>query len=91
MFKYGEADSRLARIKNFSIVNILAGKRVVPELIQQDYTAERIFEETTKILASEKLRAEMKSEFKRIRNILGDKVAPQNAARELEKLIRENS
>ena len=82
---------RLARIKNFSIVNILAGKRVVPELIQQDYSAARIFEETTKILDSEKLRVEMKSEFKRIRNILGDKIAPQNAARELEKLIRENS
>ena len=78
---------KLAKIKNFSIVNILAGKRVVPELIQKDYTAERIFEETTKILDSEKLRTEMKSEFKRIRNILGDKIAPQNAARELEKLI----
>jgi lipid A disaccharide synthetase len=56
-------------------------------LIQQDFTAERIFEETIKILTSEKLRAEMKSEFREIKNILGDKVAPQNAARELEKLI----
>ena len=54
---------RLAKIKNFSIVNILAGKRVVPELIQQDYTAERIFEETIKILTSEKLRVEMKSKL----------------------------
>lgn len=75
------------KIKDYSIVNILAGKRVVPELIQKDFTAERIFEETKKILNSKELREEMKSEFRRIKNILGDKIAPQNAALELEKLI----
>ena len=79
---------RLAKITNFSIVNILAGKRVVPELIQKEFSSERIFEEATKILSSEKLRAEMTSEFRKVKKILGDKIAPQNAARELEKLTR---
>ena len=34
---------RLAKIDNFSIVNILAGKRIIPELIQRDFTPENIF------------------------------------------------
>ncbi len=78
---------RLATIKNFSIVNILAGKRIIPELIQRDFTAENIFEETKKILDSESLRSEMIAHFRRIKILLGEKNASQNAARELERLI----
>jgi len=78
---------RLATIKNFSIVNILAGKRIIPELIQRDFTAENIYEETKKILDSESLRSEMIAHFRRIKILLGEKNASQNAARELERLI----
>jgi lipid-A-disaccharide synthase len=79
---------RFARIKNFSIVNILAGKRIIPELIQRDFSARKIFEETKKILESEEVRSEMKSHFRKIKTLLGEKVASQNAALELENLIK---
>lgn len=78
---------RLAAIKNFSIVNILARERIIPELIQRDFTPQNIFEETKKILNSEEQRSEMLAQFRRIKKILGKKNAPQNAAIELEKLI----
>jgi lipid-A-disaccharide synthase len=78
---------RLAAIKNFSIVNILAEERIIPELIQRDFTPQNIFEETKKILNSEEQRSEMLAQFRRIKKILGEKNAPQNAAKELEKLI----
>jgi len=78
---------RLAAIKNFSIVNILARERIIPELIQRDFTPQNIFEETKKILNSEEQRSEMLAQFRRIKKILGEKNAPQNAAIELEKLI----
>jgi lipid-A-disaccharide synthase len=78
---------RLAAIKNFSIVNILAGEKVIPELIQRDFTAQNIFKETKEILNSEEQRAEMIAKFKKIKKLLGEKTAPQNAAQELEKLI----
>lgn len=80
---------RLATVKNFSIVNILAGERIIPELIQRDFTAQNILEETKKILNSEEQRSEMITQFRRIKKLLGEKSAPQNAARELEKLIKQ--
>ncbi|UCE22140.1 MAG: lipid-A-disaccharide synthase [Candidatus Aminicenantes bacterium] len=78
---------RLAHIDNFSIVNILAGKRIIPELIQRDLTPENIFQESKRILESEETRSEMISHFRRIKKILGEKTASQNAAKELQKII----
>ena len=80
---------RLAAIKNFSIVNILAEERIIPELIQRDFTAQNIFEEAKKIFNSEEQRSEMISQFRNIKRLLGDKTAPQNAAQELEKMIKQ--
>jgi lipid-A-disaccharide synthase len=77
----------LAKIDNFSIVNILAGKRVIPELIQRDFTPENIFQESKRILESEEIRSEMISHFRRIKKILGEKAASQNAAKELQNII----
>ncbi len=80
---------RFAAIKNFSIVHILAGERIIPELIQRDFTPQNILEETKKISDSEDMRSEMIAGFRKIKNLLGDKTAPQNAAQELEKLIKQ--
>jgi len=80
---------RLATIKNFSIVNILAGESIIPELIQQDFTPQNILEETKKIFDSEDIRSKMIVQFRRIKKILGEKTASQNAAQELEKLIKQ--
>ena len=77
----------LAKIDNFSIVNILAGSRVIPELIQRDFTPENIFQESKRILESEEIRSEMISHFRRIKKTLGEKAASQNAAKELQKII----
>ncbi|MGD8536220.1 MAG: lipid-A-disaccharide synthase [Candidatus Aminicenantes bacterium] len=78
---------RLAHIDNFSIVNILAGKRIIPELIQRYFTPENVFQESKRILGSEEIRSEMISHFRKIKKILGEKTASQNAAKELQKII----
>jgi len=82
------AARRFVRIRLYSIVNILAGKPVIPELIQGEFTARNLARETIKVLESEEIRAEMKAEFIKIRKSLGDGRASENAALELEKLIR---
>jgi lipid-A-disaccharide synthase len=82
---------RFITIKNYSIVNILAGKRVIPELIQNDFSSENIFQEAKRILDSESVRSEMIEEFRKIEQILGDEIASKNAAQELEKLIKERT
>ncbi len=57
---------RFLRIGLYSIVNILAGHQVVAELIQHECRAERIYEETRKILSDPGLRASMRDEFRRV-------------------------
>jgi lipid-A-disaccharide synthase len=57
---------RFLRIGLYSIVNILAGRQVVAELIQKECRAERIYEETRRILNDPRLREGMRSEFRRI-------------------------
>jgi len=81
------AGVKFIRIKNYSIVNILAGKKIVPELIQKQFSPENICQETIKILDSEETRSEMISHFRRIKKFLGEEKASHNAARELEKII----
>jgi len=78
---------RLLKISNYSIVNILAGKRIIPELIQRQFTAERLAQEAKALLFSEKARANMKAEFQRIGENLGQESASVHVASELEKLI----
>lgn len=82
------AGRRFVRIRHYSIVNILAGKAVIPELIQGEFTAGNLARETIKVLGSDELRAEMKAEFMKIRKGLGEGRASENAALELEKFIR---
>jgi len=81
---------KFIKISNYSIVNILAGYEVIPELIQKKFSPENIFRETEKILVSPFARSQMIEHFKKIRKILGDKQASQNAAKELAKLISSN-
>lgn len=78
---------KFVHIKDYSIVNILAGKRIVPELIQNHFTPENIFQETKKILDSEESRSKMREGYKSIKILLGKGQASQNAARELAKTI----
>ena len=58
------------KINLYSIVNILAGKEVVRELIQQDYNVQNIMREALRILDSQEVRDRMLREFAGIRSRL---------------------
>jgi lipid-A-disaccharide synthase len=77
----------LVRIRAYSIVNILAGRVVVPELIQARFSVDRLVRETRELLLSEKKRAEMKEEFRRVAGLLGDGQAAEGVALELEAIV----
>ena len=44
---------RLVKLQHFSLVNIVAGKRVVPELLQRQVNGERIADEVRRLLKPE--------------------------------------
>jgi lipid-A-disaccharide synthase len=85
------AGVNLVKVKDYSIVNILAGERIVPELIQRDFTADNLVREAKTILGSEDLRSVMKARFRRIKSLLGRDSASANVALELDALIRRSS
>jgi lipid-A-disaccharide synthase len=78
---------RLVHVRSYSIVNILAGKEFVPELIQRRFNAAALAREARELLLSEKRKAEMKEEFRKIAASLGDGNAAEGVARELEKIV----
>jgi lipid-A-disaccharide synthase len=77
----------LVRIPAYSIVNILADKEVVPELIQRRFTADRLMRETKALLLSAERRAGMKDQFRQVAGRLGQGKASAGVARELEKIV----
>ncbi len=58
------------KISLYSIVNILAGREVVAELIQQDYNTQNIVKEALRILDSQDVRERMIKDFSEIRQRL---------------------
>jgi lipid-A-disaccharide synthase len=54
---------RFVKAPFLSMVNLVAGRKVVPELMQSDFTAPRLAEEATRILESESVRRRMKADL----------------------------
>lgn len=61
----------LVRVDHIGMANIIAGEKVVPELIQSEMTAERIVAESRTILTDAKLRARMTAKLTEVRAKLG--------------------
>jgi lipid-A-disaccharide synthase len=79
----------LVEIKNIGMANILLNEQVVPELIQGDVNSDRIYEEAKNILRNNDLYQKIKQKLSRIKQILGDKNAPENAAKIIYSLLNE--
>lgn len=81
----------LVKLDNIGIVNILLGKTLLPELIQNDVNSEKIFHEAEKILSNTEKYNSIKTELNKLHDILGNKNAAENAARIIYNLINEKS
>ena len=70
---------RLVRVPHFSLVNIIAGKEVVPELLQHDVNGKRIAAEARRLLEPEYNRW-VREELASVRTRLGEPGASRRAA-----------
>ncbi len=61
------AGRRLVKVPYLSMVNLIAGRLIVPELIQSDMTAEKLASAASELLASESRLAQMRSELGMVR------------------------
>lgn len=73
----------LVRVPFYSMVNLIAGRRVVPELIQDDMTGERLAGEATGLLDDPAARAEMKAGLANVRRKLETDRDPMDTAVDL--------
>src|ERR1700693_3538684 len=71
---------RMIRTPFFSMVNLIAGKGVVRELIQDDFTPEAVESEVRRMLESSRARDEMKTNLAGVRAKLGPGGAIERAA-----------
>ena len=70
----------LVRTPMFAMVNLIAGNRVVPELVQKDFTPARLANEAIRLLDSPDARAEMRRGLAEVRKKLGPPGAVDRAA-----------
>jgi lipid-A-disaccharide synthase len=61
-------------VEHASLVNLLAGRQVVPECLQEDCTGPKIAEAVDGILSSEQIRAAQRQSFKEVVKALGDRI-----------------
>ncbi len=70
----------LIKVKNIGMVNIIAGKTVVPELIQKDVTPEKITSAVLRILENPSKQEEIKKELSSLKEKIGKPGASFRAA-----------
>jgi lipid-A-disaccharide synthase len=71
---------RVIRVKHIGLVNLIAGRELAPELIQEDATAPRLAAEVRAILADRRRRVAMRRDLAEIRRKLGEPGAARRAA-----------
>ena len=72
--------TRMARVEMYAMVNLIAGRRIVRELIQDDCTAEAVAAETIRILNEPDYRQRMVDALDDVRRQLGGPGASERAA-----------
>jgi lipid-A-disaccharide synthase len=81
---------RLVKAPFLSMVNLVAGRKIVPELIQGDMTAERIAAEANRLLGDAAARDAMRADLAEVgRKLASDRDPMENAAEWIEKVLSE--
>jgi lipid-A-disaccharide synthase len=73
----------LVKIRNFALVNILAGHTVVPELLQGEASGERMAAEVERLLSDPEARAGQLTALAEVRRSLGEPGAARRVAEEV--------
>ena len=72
---------RMITIENIGLVNIVAGKTIVPEFIQHNFHADKVYPVAERLLEDTSKRGEMIGELQKVKANLGEKGAAGRTAR----------
>ncbi len=71
---------RLIKIPDISLVNIVAGRRIVPEYVQHEATPEAMARDVLSLMRDDARRGQMQAELQRLKNMMGDGGASERVA-----------
>ena len=74
------AFNHIIKVNFISLVNLIADREVVPELLADRFTTDNILSALRRILPGGTGREQMLADYREVRQKLGDTVAPDNAA-----------
>jgi lipid-A-disaccharide synthase len=93
VYRVSPLEYRLARrfvnLDTFAMVNLIAGKRIVPELIQDEFTPEAVAAEAIAMLTDPGRAARIREQLAEVRRKLGEPGATRRAAEAILKLVRD--
>jgi lipid-A-disaccharide synthase len=72
---------RLIDVPHISLVNLVAGREVIPELVQQEVTPEKIAGSLVRMIRDQTYRRNILSGLAEVKKLLGEKGASKRAAR----------
>lgn len=78
----------LIKVRFISLVNLIAGREVVPELVADTFTVDNIANELGRLLPDGVARARMLDGYAEVKRLIGRKGAPDNAAEAMLRLLR---
>jgi lipid-A-disaccharide synthase len=78
-------------VDTFAMANLVAGRKVVPELIQEDFTGENVAREALKLLRDPEEAARMRAELRAVRMKLGEPGASRRAAEAVLRVAARNA
>ena len=71
---------RFVKVDMYAMPNLVAGSRIVPELIQDDFTPQRVADEAVALLTDRERHARMTEALRRVKEQLGSSGASSRAA-----------
>ena len=78
---------RVVKVAHVAMVNLIAGKRIVPELIQHDFTVANVVRQIERLLPDGPPRQSMRKELARIRGLLNSRPAsPEKSGGAIERV-----
>jgi lipid-A-disaccharide synthase len=84
VYRVSELEYRIGRrfvnVDTFAMVNLIAGRRVVPELIQQDFTSPSVATEAVSLLTDPERASRMRADLAEVRRRLGAPGGSRRAA-----------
>ena len=82
------AFNHIIQVKYISLVNLIADREVVQELLADRFTVDNIAGELNRLLNNMSYRAKMLQDYADIRHRLGDDIAPDQAAKMMIRLLK---